>query len=136
MIKKDNLYYWEHPEEYKRLTADDLKLEPTIYLCEFMLRELRQEMEDVIYHINLLPNDKDTILKTQKMKRDLEQPHIDALAFGHGQELVDELVKRCPIGVFDIVFDKGHGSVARKGRPYPQTNVSSLWNKRETVRTY
>ncbi len=101
MIKKDYAYYWNHPDEYPRLKKEDLKYESTVLLCEFMLSDLREEIEETINITNKAPKDNDIRYRAIEMKHALESPVIDALTFGHGEELVDELVKRCPKGVFD-----------------------------------
>lgn len=129
--KKDNAYYWEHPREYRRLKDEDLKYEPTVYLCEYILSGLRKEMENVIKMVTYFPNDIDCRHNAVVMKHDLERPFIDALTFGHGSELVDELVRRCPKGVFDE--DEGsrtNEKMAGGERYNPEANVNSLRYKR------
>ena len=130
-IVKDNAYYWEHPEEYTRLKESDLKYEPTVYMCEFMLQGLREEIENVIDMINRFPKNEDCILKAQIMKRNLEDPFIDALTFGHGQTLVKEVISRCPEGVFDIhVNSRQNENMERRRRIKPKTDVNPLRYKR------
>ena len=127
MIKKDYAYYWDHPDEYPRLKQEDLKYEPTVLLCEFMLSGLREEMEEVISITNKAPKDKDIRHKAVVMKHDLESPVIDAITFGHSEELVDELVKRCPKGVFDEDDnDRKDEKVEREKRNKLKTNVNPL----------
>lgn len=131
MIKKDYAYYWQHPDEYPRLKKEDLKYEGTVQLCEFMLEGLREEMENVITVTNRAPNDKDVRHKAVVMKHDLENPIIDALSFGHGEELVDELIRRCPKGVFDEDDDdRKDEKVARRKRHYVKADVNPLRYKR------
>jgi len=136
MIKKDYAYYWNHPNEYPRLKKEDLKYEPTVLLGEFMLSGLREEMEEVIGITNKAPKDKDVRHKAVVMKHDLESPIIDALSFGHGEELVDELVKRCPKGVFDGDEDDDNRKdekVARRKLYHVKANGNSLRNQRVTA---
>ena len=138
MIKKDYAYYWNHPSEYPRLKKEDLKYESTVQLCEFMLEGLREEMENVITVTKLSPKDEDARHKAVVMKHDLEQPIIDALSFGHGEELVEELVRRCPKGVFEE--DDGTNDDNRKdekverGKRYHiKADVNPLRYKRVTA---
>lgn len=134
MIKKDYAYYWNHPDEYPRLKKEDLKYEGTVQLCEFMLEGLREEMENVIKVTNLAPKDEDVKHKAIVMKHDLEQPIIDALTFGHGEELVDELIRRCPEGVFDEDDNnRKDETVARRKRYHIKADVNPLRYKRVTA---
>lgn len=138
MIKKDYAYYWNHPDEYPRLKKEDLKYEPTVLLCEFMLSGLREEMEEVISITNKAPKDNDIRHKAVVMKHDLEQPIIDALSFGHGEELVEELVRRCPKGVFDEYDGTNNNNrkdekVERGKRYYIKADVNPLRYKRVTA---
>lgn len=134
MIKKDYAYYWNHPDEYPRLKKEDLKYEPTVLLGEFMLSGLREEMENVIKVTNLAPKDEDVKHKAIMMKHDLEQPIIDALTFGHGEELVDELVRRCPEGVFDEDDDNRKDEKVERGKLYHiKADVNPLRYKRVTA---
>ena len=134
MIKKDYAYYWNHPDEYPRLKKEDLKYEGTVQLCEFMLEGLREEMENVIKVTNLAPKDEDVKHKAIVMKHDLEQPIIDALTFGHGEELVDELVRRCPEGVFDEDDNnRKDETVERRKRYHVKADVNPLRYKRVTA---
>lgn len=131
MIKKDYAYYWNHPDEYPRLKKEDLKYEPTVLLGEFILSGLREEMEEVISITNKAPKDKDIRHKAVVMKHDLESPIIDALTFGHGEELVDELIRRCPKGVFDE--DDGNRKdekMERRKRYHIKADVNPLRYKR------
>lgn len=134
MIKKDYAYYWNHPEEYQRLKKEDLKYEGTVQLCEFMLEGLREEMENVIQVTKLAPKDEEVKHKAVLMKHDLEQPIIDALTFGHGEELVDELVRRCPKGVFDEDDDNRKDEKVERGKRYHiKADVNPLRYKRVTA---
>lgn len=134
MIKKDYAYYWNHPDEYQRLKKEDLKYEPTVLLGEFMLSGLREEMEGVISITNKAPKDKDVKHKAIMMKHDLEQPIIDALTFGHGEELVEELIRRCPKGVFDEDDDnRKDETVERRKRYHIKANGNPLRYKRVTA---
>lgn len=131
MIKKDYAYYWNHPDEYPRLKKEDLKYEPTVLLCEFMLSGLREEIEEVISITNKAPKDEDVKHKAVVMKHDLEQPIIDALTFGHGEELVDELIRRCPEGVFDEDDDdRKDEKMERRKRYHIKADVNPLRYKR------
>lgn len=134
MIKKDYAYYWNHPDEYPRLKKEDLKYEPTVLLGEFILSGLREEMEEAISITNKAPKDKDIRHKAVVMKQDLESPIIDALTFGHGEELVDELIRRCPKGVFDEDDDdRKDETVERRKRYYVKADVNPLRYKRVTA---
>ena len=134
MIKKDYAYYWNHPDEYPRLKKEDLKYEPTVLLGEFMLSGLREEMENVIKVTKLAPEDEDVKHKAIVMKHDLEQPIIDALTFGHGEELVDELIRRCPEGVFDEDDDNRKDEKVERGKRYHiKADVNPLRYKRVTA---
>lgn len=129
----DYAYYWDHPDEYPRLKAEDLKYENTLYLCEFILSGIREEMENVIDMANRLPNNEDSKNKAVEMKHDLESPIIDALTFGHGEELVDELVKRCPKGVFDEDdSNRKDEKMERRKRHYTKRNVNQIRYQRSS----
>ena len=137
MIKKDNLYYWNHPEEYKRLTADDLKEEATITLYEIMLQGLRDEIEELIKGLKRTPKDQDLITKAQIMKRNLEDPFIEAITFGHGRELITEFVNRCPDGVFGANdYRRPIEKQTRRRRYYLKANGAGIGNKRNAVGPY
>lgn len=126
-VKKDLAYYWNHPNEYPRLKAEDLKYENTLYLCEFILSGIREEMENVINKANRLPNDENSKNKAIETKDDLDDPFTDALTFGYGKDLVDELVRRCPKGVFERNDDdRKDGSVEKRKRHYTKRNVNQI----------
>ena len=126
-VKKDLAYYWDHPDEYPRLKAEDLKYENTLYLCEFILSGIREEMENVIDMANRLPNNEDSKNKAIETKYDLDDPFTDALTFGYGKDLVDELVRRCPKGVFERNDgDRKDGSVEKRKRHYTKRNVNQI----------
>jgi hypothetical protein len=132
-IKKDLAYYWDHPDEYPRLKAEDLKYENTLYLCEFILSGIREEMENVIDIANRLPNDENSKNKAIETKDDLDDPFTDALTFGYGKDLVDELVRRCPKGVFERNDDdRKDGSVEKRKRHYTKRNVDQIRYQRST----
>jgi hypothetical protein len=132
-IKKDLAYYWDHPDEYPRLKAEDLKYENTLYLCEFILSGIREEMENVIDIANRLPNDENSKNKAIETKHDLDDPFTDALTFGYGKDLVDELVRRCPKGVFERNDDdRKDGSVEKRKRHYTKRNVNQIRYQRSS----
>lgn len=132
-VKKDLAYYWDHPDEYPRLKVEDLKYENTLYLCEFILSGIREEMENVIDMANRLPNNEDSKNKAIETKHDLDDPFTDALTFGYGKDLVDELVRRCPKGVFERNDDdRKDGSVEKRKRHYTKRNVDQIRYQRST----
>ena len=129
MIKKDYEYYWNHPDEYPRLKADDLKYENTIFLCEFILSGLREEMETTIDMTKRVPKDEEIRHKAIVLKHDL--------TYGHGSDLVDELVRRCPKGVFDEDdSERKNEKVERRKRHNIKTDVNPLRYKRVVAGPY
>lgn len=129
----DYAYYWNHPDEYPRLKAEDLKYENTLYLCEFILSGIREEMENVIDMANRLPNNEDSKNKAIETKHDLDDPFTDALTFGYGKDLVDELVRRCPKGVFERNDDdRKDGRVEKRKRHYTKRNVNQIRYQRSS----
>lgn len=132
-VKKDLAYYWNHPDEYPRLKAEDLKYENTLYLCEFILSGIREEMENVINIANRLPNNEESKNKAIETKHDLDDPFTDALTFGYGKDLVDELVRRCPKGVFERNDDdRKDGGVEKRKRHYTKRNVNQIRYQRSS----
>lgn len=132
-IKKDLAYYWNHQDEYPRLKAEDLKYENTLYLCEFILSGIREEMENVINIANRLPNNEESKNKAIETKHDLDDPFTDALTFGYGKDLVDELVRRCPKGVFERNDDdRKDGRVEKRKRHYTKRNVNQIRYQRSS----
>ena len=92
----DYAYYWNHQDEYKRLTEEDLKFEPTLQLMEFILEGLREEIDDIVNALKAKPHDKDNIAKAKNMVENLKLPYYEGLTYGNNMVLVNKILEVVP----------------------------------------
>ena len=92
----DYAYYWNHQDEYKRLTEEDLKFEPTLQLMEFILEGLREEIDDIVNALKAKPHDKDYIAKAKNMVENLKLPYYEGLTYGNNMVLVNKILEAVP----------------------------------------
>lgn len=92
MVKKDLKYYWDHPKEYKRMTADDLKIDPTVDLCESILDGLREDFDCAVKQLKLHPT-KENYFKALDVENQMRSKFVTSITFGHSNDIADECAK-------------------------------------------
>ena len=116
-VKKTLKYYWDNPKEYKRLTSKDLNNESTIRLLEAIIESMKEEQNAIVDQLWHNPNDEDVRFHAVEIKHDLETDFVEAISFGHQNEMIKQFVQRCPKGVFDVEPKRKNGSVSTVARP-------------------
>lgn len=99
----DYAYFWQHPEEYPRIKAGDMRSnDAVVRLCEHILRHMRLECENMIRALKMTPRDEELKRKAHVLYRDLTSSVISSISFGGSDIVANEFASRCPEGVFDI----------------------------------
>ena len=89
-------YYWQNPDEYPRLTMNDLQNEPTLELMEFVLEGLREEIDDIKNSLIKKPFDKDYQAKARVMLRCLNTKYYESITYGNNKTLMNEIISVLP----------------------------------------
>lgn len=85
----DYNYFWDHQDEYKRLTANKLNNEACLSLCEAVLCEVRDKNRAILNVARKKPISND-ILKAASVQLDLlRSDAINAMTMGHGDEVAN-----------------------------------------------
>lgn len=127
----DYNYYWNHPDEYKRLTYNDLHSEATLQLMEFVLEGLREEIDDIIDTLKRRPHDKDYLVKAKWMINTLKTPYYEGLTYGNNMEFVNQILAVVPKEVIDrwmILEEK-----CVNGEPKPVKHSKAYLSRRASV---
>lgn len=135
-MPKDNAYLWQHPDEYERITSDNMDNEACVRMCEFVLEGLYEDVEKLVKKINTYPNSKETRLEVKSMGYYLQSDFINGLTFGHGDSVFWSFAKRVPEGSVEI-YDWNqtkNGKVSRRKRPGPKKNVENRSRKPAAAR--
>lgn len=102
MSDYDMSYYYKNPDKYESMLARELSNECCVRLAEVILIDIRGECDNIIAKIRRQPTNYEYIHDARRMYRTLTSQYIDALTFGHGEEVAQQFYNRCPKGVLDI----------------------------------
>ena len=93
-------YLWRHPQQYKRLTRDDLNNnEAIVDLCEIILLGVREEVDHLINELNHRPGNQDVRDEAKRMYHYLLSDELSAMSFGGSVSVAEEFKRKCPKGV-------------------------------------
>ena len=99
MIQKDYYYLWRHPEEYERLTVDQLNDGAVLDLMEMVLSETRKDIDSVVGQLKRNPRNKDVLMHAITLMHDLRTNFFANITFGRNEELAMEIENVIPKGV-------------------------------------
>lgn len=103
---KDLKYYYDHEDEYERLTADKLKNEPTLELLEYVIEGIKDEQNTIVQEIKDDYKNPDYAQHVKTMIHTLESDFIGAISFGHSEEMISEFVDRLSPKFIDLEIGK------------------------------
>ena len=103
---KDLKYYYDHEDEYERLTADKLKNEPTLELLEYVIEGIKEEQNTIIQEIKEDYKNPDYAQHVKTMIHTLGSDFIGAISFGHSEEMISEFVDRLSPKFIDLEIGK------------------------------